>query len=298
MLQAHHAAWPVFLETGALATARHHIAGGLAIYRRETHGEQALQYGGHDPGVCGYVIDALIAAATGYPDQAVRQMQKGLGLARDLDHAPTLAQALWSAAELYQIRREPQKVQDSVSVALPLLARHGSAVGVANATMLRGWARVVQGHIEEGLAVMREGLVAWRATGSKFHVTYRLARAAEAHLIAGEIKDGLRLICEATDQSGDCWFAPELHRLKGELLLKAGRRDEVEGCLDQALKAAQQQGARLLELRAAMSLSRVLQAQGRRNEAQSLLAPILGWFTEGLDTADLQQAKALLDQLN
>ena len=295
-LQAHHAAWPVFLVTGALATARHHIAGGLALYRRETHGEQALQYGGHDPGVCGYVIDALIAAAMGYQDQAVRQMQKGLGLARDLDHAPTLAQALWSAAELHQIRREPQKVQDFVSVVLPLLARHGSAVGLANATMLRGWARVMQGHIEEGLAVMREGLAAWRATGSKFHVPYRLARAAEAHLVAGEIEDGLRLICEATDQSGDYWFAPELHRLKGELLLKAGRRDEVEGCLDQALKAAQEQGARLLELRAAMSLSKVLQAQGRRNEAQSMLAPIYSWFTEGLDTADLQQAKALLDQ--
>ncbi|MCK1739813.1 AAA family ATPase [Bradyrhizobium sp. 139] len=297
-LQAHHAAWPVFLVTGALATARYHIAGGLALYRRDTHGEQALQYGGHDPGVCGYVIDALIAAAMGYPEQAVRQMQKGLGLARDLDHAPTLAQALWSTAELHQIRREPQKVQDSVSVALPLLARHGSAVGVANATMLRGWARVMQGHIEEGLAVMREGLTAWRATGSNFHVSYRLARAAEAHLVAGEIEDGLRLIREATDQSGDCWFAPELHRLKGELLLKAGRRDEVEGYLDQALKAAQQQGARLLELRAAMSLSRVLQAQGRRNDAQSLLAPIYGWFTEGLDTADLQQAKALLDQVD
>ncbi|UPJ60560.1 adenylate/guanylate cyclase domain-containing protein [Bradyrhizobium sp. 192] len=297
-LQAHHAAWPVFLVTGALATARHHIAGGLALYRRDTHGEQALLYGGHDPGVCGYVIDALIAAAMGYPDQAVRQTQKGLGLARDLDHAPTLAQALWSAAELHQIRREPQKVQDTVSVALPLLARHGSAVGAANATMLRGWARVMQGHIEEGLALMREGLTAWRATGSKFHVSYRLARAAEAHLVGGKFEDGLRLIREATDQSGDCWFAPELYRLKGELLLKAGRRDEVEGCLDQALKAAQQQGARLLELRAAMSLSRVLQAQGRRNEAQTLLTPIYDWFTEGLDTADLQQAKALLDQMD
>jgi predicted ATPase len=103
----------------------------------------------------------------------------------------------------------------------------------------------MQGHIEEGLAVMREGLAAWRATGSKFHVPYRLARAAEAYLVAGEIEEGLRLICEATDQSGDCWFAPELHRLKGELLLEAGRRDEVEGCLEQALKAAQEQGARL-----------------------------------------------------
>ena len=297
-LQAHHAAWTNFFVTGPLATARHHIACGLALYRRDTHGEQALQYGGHDPGVCGYVVDALIAAVMGYPDQAIRHMREGVGLARELDHAPSLAQALWFTAELHRIRREPQKVQDSVSAVLPLLVRHGSAVGVANATMLRGWARVMQGHIEEGLAVMRDGLAAWRATGSKFHVPYRLARAAEAYLVAGEIEDGLRLISEATDQSGDCWFAPELHRIKGELLLEAGRRDEVEGCLDQALKAAQEQGARLLELRAAMSFSRVLQAQGRRNEARGLLAPVYTWFTEGLDTADLQQAKALLDQVN
>ena len=146
--------------------------------------------------------------------------------------------------------------------------------------------------------MMREGLAAWRRTGSKFHVSHRLARAAEVHLVAGEIEDGLRLICEATDQSGDCWCVPELHRLKGELLLKAGRREEVEVCLDQALKAAQEQGARLLELRAAMSLGRVLHAEGRYNEAQGLLAPIYTWFTEGLDTADLLQAKALLDQVN
>jgi class 3 adenylate cyclase/predicted ATPase len=298
MLQAHHAAWPNFMATGALAMARHHVARGLALYRRDAHGEQALQYGGHDPGVCGYVIDALIAAVMGYPDHAVRQMQEGLRLARDLDHGPSLAQALWFVAELHQIRREPQKVEESVSVVLPLLARHGSAVGVANANMLRGWACVMQGRLEEGLAVMREGLAAWRATGSKFHVPYRLVRAAEAHLIAGEIEDGLRLIGEAADQSSDCWFAPELHRLKGELLLEAGRRDEVEGCLDQALKAAQEQGARLLELRAAMSHGRVMQAQGRRNEAQGLLAPVYAWFTEGLDTADLQQAKALLDQVH
>ena len=297
-LQAHHAAWPNFMITGPLATARDHVSAGLALYRRDTHGEQALQYGGHDAGVCGYVVDALIAAVMGYPDQAVRQMQEGLALAREVDHAPSLAQAQWFAAELHQIRREPQQVQDSVSIVLPLLARHGSAVGVANATMLRGWARVMLGHIQEGLAVMREGLAAWRATGSKFHVSYRLARAAEAHLVAGEIEDGLRLISEATDHSGECWFAPELHRLNGELLLEAGRGDEAEGFLQQALQAAKEQGARLLELRAAMSLSRVLRTQGRSNEAQGLLAPVYAWFTEGLDTLDLQQAKALLDQLD
>src|SRR5258708_34673100 len=93
--------------------------------------------------------------------------------------------------------------------------------------MLSGWACVMQGRLEEGLSVMREGLAAWRATGSKFHVPYRLVRAAEAHLIAGEIEDGLRLIGEATDRSGDCWFAPELYRLRGELLIEAGT-DVVE----------------------------------------------------------------------
>jgi predicted ATPase len=234
----------------------------------------------------------------GYPDLAVSLVHEGVELARELDHPPSLAHALWFAAELYQIRREPQKVQASVSTVLPLLSRHGSAVGLANATMLRGWAGVIQGHIDEGLAVVRDGLSAWRATGSKFQVPYRLARAAEAYLVAGEIEDGLQLLREATDQSGDRWFAPELHRLRGELLLERGDRDEVEECLQQAIKAAQEQGARLLELRAAMSLSRVRQAQGRRNEARALLAPIYDWFTEGFDTADFQQARALLDRLD
>jgi class 3 adenylate cyclase/predicted ATPase len=297
-LQAHHAAWGNFMVTGRLGAARDHIACGLALYRRDTHGEQALHYGGHDPGVCGYVVDALIAAVMGYPDQGVSLVHKGVELARELDHPPSLAQALWFAAELYQIRREPKKVQDCVSAVLPLLSRHGSAVGVANATMLRGWARVIQGHIDEGLAVVRDGLSAWRATGSKFQVPYRLARAAEAYLVAGEIENGLQLLREVTDQSEDRWFAPELHRLRGELLLEGGRRGEVDGCLQQAIKAAQGQGARLLELRAAMSLGRVLQAQGRRNEARALLAPVYNWFTEGLDTADLQQARALLDRLD
>ena len=148
-LQVHHAAWPSFMTAGDLATARHHIEKGVALYRREAHGQQALQYGGHDPGVCGYASNAIIAATMGYLDQAVEEMQKGLALARSLDHPHTLAQALWFAAELYQIRREPAKVEDYVSEVLPLLAMHGSAVGVANATMLRAWAHVMQGETDQ-----------------------------------------------------------------------------------------------------------------------------------------------------
>jgi tetratricopeptide (TPR) repeat protein len=298
-LQAHHAAWPSFMVAGALATARYHIEKGVALYRREAHGQQALQYGGHDPGVCGYASNAIIAATMGYPDQAVEEMRKGLALARGLDHPHTLAQALWFAAELHQIRREPAKVEDYVSEGLPMLAMHGSAVGVANATMLRGWARVMQGETNQGIALMQEGLTNWRKTGSKFHLRYRLARAVEAHLIAGKTDEGLRLIDEADGDSGDAWFAPELDRLKGELLLRTNDGDEeAECCLRRALEAARAQEARLLELRAAMSLTKLLEGRGLRREAEGLLAPIYCQFDEGLETADLKSAKDWLEKVN
>ncbi len=294
-LQAHHAAWPSLMVAGALATARRHIEEGVALYRREAHGQQALQYGGHDPAVCGYASNAVITAIMGYPDQAVEEMQKGLVLARGLDHAPTLAQALWFAAELYQIRRQPTRVEDYVSEVLPMLTAHGSAVAIANATMLRGWSRVMQGDIDNGIALMQEGLANWRKTGSKFQVRYRLARAAEAHLIAGKTDDGLRLIAEADGDSGDVWFAPELDRLKGDLLFKIGDADGAESCLRRALQAARAQGARLLELRAAMSLAKLLEARGRRREAEGMLAPIYFQFDDGHELADLRNAKNWLD---
>jgi predicted ATPase len=297
MLQAHHAAWPTFMVAGAIATARQHTAAGLALYRRDAHAEQALQYHGHDAGACGYVTDALMAAVLGYPDQAVQQMDKGVALARDLAHVPTLNHVLSFAAEVHQICREPQKVQDLVAVAFPLLSKHGSAVGVANATMLRGWARVMQGHIDEGLATMQDGLAAWRATGSKVWIPHRLTRAADAYWKAGNIEEGLRLVDEATQCSNDRWLAPEPHRLRGELLLSAGRRDEAEQCFQQAILVAREQSARLLELRAATRLGRLWHDRGRRAEARDLLAPIYAWFTEGFEMPDLKEAKALLDQL-
>jgi class 3 adenylate cyclase/predicted ATPase len=297
-LQAHHAAWSSLMVAGRLAMARHHAEKGLALYRREAHGQQALQYGGHDPGVCGYVCNAVITATMGYPDQAVTEIQKSLALARGLEHPPTLVQALWFGAELHQIRREPAKAENYVSELLPLLTIHGSTVGIANATMLRGWARVMQGETDHGIALMQEGLANWRETGSKFHVPYRLARAAEAHLIAGRANDGLRLIDEADGDSGDVWFAPELDRLKGELLVNVSDGDEAEICLRRALEAAHAQGARLLELRAATSLARFLEARGRRSEAEGILAPIYCQFDEGFETADLKSARDWLEKAN
>ena len=297
MLQAHHAAWPTLMVTGSLEQARSHIADGLALYRREAHGSQAFQYGSHDPGVCAYFCDAVIGTVIGFPDQSVGQMQRALTLAHELDHGPTLVAVLAFAAELHQLRREPQKVEQYVNLLFPRLEKHGSAVGLANAIMLRGWAQVMQGDSKRGIAGVREGITAWRATGSQFHATYRLARAAEAHWAAGETEAGLQLIPTRIGDSGDRWVAPELHRIEGELHRSAGHSEAAERCLKYALESARMQKARLLELRAAMSLARLWRDQGKVQQARELLDPVYGWFTEGFDTRDLKEAKALLGEL-
>ena len=296
-LQAHHAAWPTLWGTGLLAEALRHIDRGLAFYRREAHSKQAFQYGGHDPSVCAYASEALIRTAMGYLDHGFQIMEEALRIARDVDHIPTLIQALWCAAELYQLRREPRKVEEFADTVLPLLSQHGSAVSLANVAMLRGWAKVVLGQDQKGIREVQDGLAAWQATRSKYQVTFRLARAAEACLLAGAIADGLKLTDKALDQSGDTWLLPEVYRVKGELLRRSTQTHDVEDCFGQALKVAQGQGARLLELRASMSLARLWRDQGKLQQARELLAPVYGWFTEGFDTLDLKEAKALLEKL-
>ena len=296
-LQAHHAAWPTLWVTGFFADALRHIDRGLAFYRRDAHSEQAFQYGGHDPGVCGYTTAALIRTAMGYLDHGNQEMEAALRLARELDHIPTVIHALWCAAELYQVRREPQKVEETTNILLPLLSQHGSAVSLANVAMLRGWAKVMEGQCQDGIREVKDGLTAWRATGSKYQVTFRLVRAAEACLVAGAKDEGLRLSDEALERSGDAWFLSEGHRIKGELLQLSVQTDDIEGCFREALKVANEQGARLLELRAAMSLARLWRDRGKTSEARELLAPVYGWFAEGFDTRDLKEAKALLEEL-
>jgi predicted ATPase len=152
---------------------------------------------------------------------------------------------------------------------------------------------------------MQQGLATYRAIGAGLGLTHYLALLAEAYAQAGQTAAGLAVVAEAPDvvaKHGERFCEAELYRLQGELLLAQEgtkqKRVEAETCFRQALDAARRQQAKLLELRAAMSLSRLWQQQDKRNEARELLAPIYGWFTEGFDTADLQEAQALLDELS
>jgi class 3 adenylate cyclase/predicted ATPase len=297
LLQAHHAAWPTALDAGELAASLEHCEVGLTLYRKDEHRGHALVYGGHDPGVCGYHCAALLLQILGYPERALTRLNEGLALARELEHPPTRVHALSQAAETHFLRREPCIVLEVIEEWLPMVTAHGSAVGVANAMMLRGCALVADRQYDAGLADVRDGLRRWRATGSRALAPYRLARAAEAFRGAAHNEEALALLSEAiqametADHHG---FEAELLRLKGSLLLEtsAERRSEAEVWFARALEVARTQGARLFELRAAMSLARL-----RLDEGRAMLAEIYNWFTEGFDTADLKDARALLDEL-
>jgi predicted ATPase len=171
------------------------------------------------------------------------------------------------------------------------------------ATTLRGWAMAEQGRNEEGIAQIQEGLAASRTTGAELFMTSYLGWLVEACLVAGRFDDGLNAVAEAqsiADRTEIRIHEAEIHRLKGELLLRQDDTNtaEAQNCFQRAVEIARKQSAKSLELRATMSLARLLAKQGRRDDARAMLADIYGWFTEGFDTADLKDAKALLDELN
>jgi class 3 adenylate cyclase/predicted ATPase len=303
LLEAHHVLWATLFWSGEFAAARAHLEQGRALYDPQQHRSDALLYGGHDPGVCCLNHAACCLWILGYPDQALQSVREALTLAHALAHPPSLANALSFATMLYQSRREPQAVHERAEACVVLADEQGFADWLAQATIMQGWALAAQGQATEGTAQMRQGLAAW-AAGSERQRPYHLALLAEAYGRIGQPAEGLSLLTEAlasVDRTGARVWEAELHRLEGELLLtQAGESQQVpeaEACFRQALDVARRQLAKSWELRAAMSLSRLWQQQAKRAEARELLAPIYSWFTEGFDTPDLQEAKALLDEL-
>jgi predicted ATPase len=225
-----------------------------------------------------------------------------LALAQKLSHPPSLAAVLAYVAFSHCLRREAHAAQEQAEAAMALASAQGFPQWLAVGMHVRGWVLAMQGQGEEGMAQMRQALAAWRAMGAGAIVSYFLALLVEACGQAGQAEEGLRLLAEArahVDTTGERYFAAEVYRLKGELLLRQTIPDETqaETCLHQALDIARHQQTRAWELRAAVSLARLWQRQGKRAEAQRMLAEVYGWFTEGFDTVDLQEAKVLLEEL-
>jgi predicted ATPase len=310
LLDAHYALGNTLNYLGELAAAQAHFAQGITLYDPQQHRAHVVRYG-LDLGVACRYYAGVTLWYLGYPDQALQRSHEALTLARELAHPFSLVGALFFAAWLHQLRREWPLTHERAEAARALSAEQGFAHFVAGGTIFRGCALAErdpapdtgQGQVEEGMAQMQQGLAAWRATGAEVLRPYGLALLAKASAKLGQLEGGLSLLAEAlavVDDTGERRWEAELYRLKGELLLarSAEHHTEAEACFHQALDIARRQQAKSWELRAAMSLSRLCQQQGKRAEARQLLAPIYGWFIEGSDTADLQAAKALLKELS
>ncbi len=286
---------------GEYAAAWTHLEQGIALTDPTAQRALALRHG-DAPGVGAWPMTANTLWCLGYPAQAMQRSQEALALAQELAHPYSLAVAQFWAAYLHHRRRE--------ALGGPGAGRSppdpGDRTGVSALCgvwhMLRGWALAMQGQGEAGLAQMHQGLAAILATGQMLARPLCLVLLAEAAGHTGQVEEGLRLLAEALtalEASGQGDLLAEAYRLQGEFLLGQALPDasQAEACFQQALAVARRQQAKSWELRAAMSLSRLWQRQGKRAEARELLAPIYGWFTEGFDTADLQEAKALLTAL-
>jgi predicted ATPase len=301
LVTAHGALATSYFYRGEIVSAYTHVTQGYALYTPEQHRFLAFLYG-FDAGVRALAYAAMSLWVLGFPQQALRQSRNAVTLAQEIRHPASLAMALSHEAWLHQFRREAPVIQEQLEAAIVLANEQGLPFWVAMATILRGWALMAQGQGTAGIAQMHQGLAGYRATGAAMGQTYLRALLVEGYGKVGQVDTGLRLLAEAlaeVERTEERVWEAELYRLKGKLLLRQGTPDEhqAETCFLQALDVARRQQAKSLELRAAMSLGRLWQQRGQRAEAYEVLAPIYGWFTEGFDTADLQEARALLKEL-
>jgi predicted ATPase/class 3 adenylate cyclase len=300
-VQAYRARGTTLFFVGEFAHAREDLERGIALYNAQAFRSYTL-LSGQDAGVTCLSHVAQVLWVLGYPDQAGQRNHEALALAQEVSHPFSLAYALGFAGRFHHFRRERQAVQAQADALLALADAQGFTQWLALGAVLRGWALVAEGQHTEGMTQMHHGLVAYGATGAALARSYWLTLLVEACGLTGQVEEGLSVLAEAltaAHTTGERFWEAELYRLQGELRLQQAVHDEsqAEACYHYALDVARSQQAKALELRAATSLSRLWQQQGKRTEAYDLLTPIYSWFTEGFDTADLQEAKVLLETL-
>jgi len=318
LMQAHRAMGHTLLWRGEFAPALVHFEQAIALYDPQQHRSLALSHG-QEPGAQSRSFAAHVLWYLGYPDRALDTVGAALSQAREVAHPFSLASALYQAAWLHHYRREPAETQERAEEGIRFSGEQGFPFFLAQCTILRGWALAERGQDAEGIAQICQGLAAHEATGALLVRPYWISLLAQAYGRSGRAEEGLRVLDEALAMTHDqhVWKA-ELHRRRGELLLALpdGRDDaetapvdasvlteadrsitQAESCFRLAIEIARGQQSKSLELRAGTNLARLWKSQGKHAEARDLLDPIYNWFTEGFDTPDLKEAKALLEEL-
>jgi predicted ATPase len=289
------------LVLGWLETAETHLKQALALYNPAEH-RSLLSLYAFDPRAITLAWLTLLDFLQGRSERARLRSVEAHAAAREVSHPPTLAYVLNHSIQLHQLMRDTAAVEALSRSLIELTNEQGFPFWAAAAKMQLGWLTATLEQPEAGAAAIREGLAAYRVTGSEHMVPYYLTLCAEAHAACGQVKVALKLVQEAiesVENTGERWYEAELHRLKGDWLRLSANPDDigVETCLVRAKTIACTQGAKSWELRATISLARLWRDQGKLTEAQDLLLPVYSSFMEGLDSPDLVHAKVLLDEL-
>jgi len=333
LLEAHVASGNTLSFLGELVLAHGHLEQAIALYDPQQYRSHAFVYG-QDPGVHSLSYATLVLWLLGYPDQARKRSLEAFALAQELSHPYSLAFALIHVLYVHRFSQEVKAVQERAQELLALSTEHGFPITLAVGAAHQGWALAEQGLGEEGIIQIRQGIDTWRTTGSTlFFQPFLLAMLAESYEKGGLPEEGLTVLAEAlaiVNKTGECFWEAELYRLYGELSLRMGEREtgrtgekekialsplysfplsSPEACFLKAIEIARQQQAKSLELRAVMSLVRLRQHQAQYHatrtthhearttldEVHRMLSEVYNWFTEGFDTADLKEARALLE---
>ncbi|MEH6579324.1 MAG: adenylate/guanylate cyclase domain-containing protein [Amphritea sp.] len=302
MLQAHYAMGATLFFQGELSLAQTHFEQSIRLYDPSQHRAHAFRYG-TEPGILALNFMFWILWYRGFPDQALEKCEDVLALVREASPAHVLVEPMIFRTELHQLRNEGPQTQKWAETVMTLSTEEGLPYWLAAGSMLRGWALAEQGQYEAGIGQIREGLTAYEATGAESLRPYFLGLLAESLGRAGRIREALEELAKAlalVNKSGERYYEAELHRLTGELQLlcpESGGAETAETYFEKAVAVASLQGARSLELRALVSLSRLRQQQGKVEESRQRLAEAYSAFTEGFDTPDLLAARELLAQL-
>jgi tetratricopeptide (TPR) repeat protein len=299
LVLGHFSAGRTLMLAGRFASCRLHLEEVLTLDDRFSHRALGLQMGIHPHvGSRGYLGMALLCL--GFPDQALTQGDTSIAVARRLAHPLSLAAGLVISTRMLALLGDNAALRKRADELVAVAAEQGFSQWRADGMIHRGWIKVKNGDVAEGLSLLRSGSTAFRATGAVMYMPYHMALLARGCEIARQYEEASALLDDAfqiVERTGERWLQAELYRHKGQLLLRQGHVEAAEELYCKALSIAKEQEAKLWELRAAVNLAQLRRYQGRRAEARDLLEPVYGWFTEGSDTPDLKEAKALLDEL-
>jgi len=302
-LEARHTLWGTVSMTGNLVASRHHAERGIELYRFEQHGDYGFVYGNHDPGICARYTNAAVLWLQGYSEQARVQVEDAMVLTRRHTQPAFINHGLIHCCKVYVLLGDESRVREIAEQSQILAQETANPEESAYCEIVLGWTRAMQGEYADGITQMETTLAARPPASHQYDNCHYLSMLAEACYLDGQFEHGIRHLRRALEEikvSGELWWEAELHRLlgHGHLLLDGGDLDSARESFQKALNVSRAQDAKMLELRAATDLSRLLRDKGARQDASDVLAPVYDWFTEGFEAEDLRAAKALLEELS